>query len=253
MKNKFMPEDFGVTAEELHESLQKKDPLLLFDLRLQDDYKNGHIAGSVHAVCDTKAKETIMPKIPKNVRIILVDDDGSMASETAKMMRSFELDTYYLKNGMKGWGKEVAEGNPPSSVESDILWKKMQDSKDLFLLDVRDADEFSDFKIPESVNIPLQDIFKEENLSKIPKNKEVITICPHGNRARIATFALARKGIESQILADGLAGWSQVLNPVTAIEQNPKIIQIEKIGKGCLSYMLISNDEAIVIDPLFSC
>ena len=246
-----MPEDFEITAEELQESLQKKDPLLLFDLRLQDDYKNGHIAGAVHAVCDAKAKETIMPKIPKNVRIVLVDDDGSIVSETAKMMQSFGLDTHYLKDGMNGWNKEIVKGSPPSSIESDSLWKKIQDSKDLFLLDVRDADEFSDFKIPGSVNIPLQDIFKEENLSKIPKNKEIVTICPHGNRAMVATFALARNGIESHTLAGGLAGWSQVLNPVTAVEQNPKIIQVEKIGKGCLSYMLISNEEAIVIDPLF--
>jgi len=247
-----MPENFEVTAEELQESLRKKDPLLLFDLRLQDVYRNGHIKGAVHAVCDAKAKETIMPKIPKNVRIVLVDENGSMASETAKMMQSFELDTYYLKGGMKEWDKEVVKGSPPSFVESDSLWKKMQDSRDdLFLLDVRDADEFLDFKIPGSVNMPLKEIFKEENISKIPKDKEVVTICPHGNRAMVATFALARNGIESRALAGGLAEWSQVLNPVTVIKQNPTIIQIEKIGKGCLSYMLISDGQAIVIDPLF--
>ncbi len=252
MENKFVSDNFEVTADELYELVLKKDPLLLFDLRLQDVYRNGHIVGAVHAVCDVKAKETIMPKIPKNVRIILVDDDGSMASETAKMMRSFELDTYYLKDGMKGWSKEIVKGSPPSSVESDILWKKMQDFKDdLFLLDVREIDEFSDFKIPGSVNIPLQDIFKDENISKIPKDKEIITICPHGNRAMVATFALTRNGIESHVLTGGLARWSQVLNPVTAVEQNPRIIQIEKIGKGCLSYMLISEGQAIVVDPLF--
>jgi glyoxylase-like metal-dependent hydrolase (beta-lactamase superfamily II)/rhodanese-related sulfurtransferase len=252
MKNKSVPENFEVTAEKLQELLQKKTPLLLFDLRLQDLYKNGHIEGAIHAVCDAKAKETIMPKIPKDVRIVLVDEDGSMASETAKMMRSFGLDTYYLKSGMRGWNKAVVKGSPPSSVESDSLWKEMQDSKDdLFLLDVRDADEFSDFKIPGSVNMPLQDIFKEENISKIPTNKKIVTICPHGNRSMVATFALAKNGIESRTLAGGLAGWSQVLNPVTAVKQNPTVIQIEKIGKGCLSYLLISEDQAIVIDPLF--
>ena len=247
-----MPENFEVTAEELQESLRKKDPLLLFDLRLQDVYRNGHIKGAVHAVCDAKAKETIMPKIPKNVKIVLVDEDGPMASETAKMMRSFGLDTCYLKGGMNGWSKEIVKGSPSSSVESDSLWEKMQDSKnDLFLLDVRDADEFSDFKIPGSVNMPLQDIFKEENIAKIPKDKEIVTICPHGNRAMVATFALAKNGIESRTLAGGLAGWSQVLNPVIVVKQNPTIIQVEKIGKGCLSYMLISDGQAIVIDPLF--
>ena len=36
MKNEFMPDNFEVTAEELHESLKKKkDPLLLFDLRFK--------------------------------------------------------------------------------------------------------------------------------------------------------------------------------------------------------------------------
>ncbi|NOJ32832.1 MAG: sulfurtransferase [Candidatus Nitrosocosmicus sp.] len=244
--------DNEITAEELQESLQKKDPLLIFDLRLQDVYKNGHIKGAVHAVCDARAKETIMPNIPKDVRIVLVDEDSLMASETAKMMRSFGLDTYYLKGGMKGWNKEIVKGNPPSSVEVYSLWEKIQDSKDrIFLLDVRDVDEFSDFKIPGSVNIPLQDIFKEEHFSRIPKDKDIVTICPHGNRAMVATFALARNGIESRTLAGGLAGWSQVLNPITVVEQNPTIIQIEKIGKGCLSYMLISDSQAIVIDPLF--
>ena len=48
-----------------------------------------------------------------------------------------------------------------------------------------------------------------------------------------------------------MKGWSQVLNPVKVSERNPTIIQIEKIGKGCLSYMLISDNQAIVIDPLF--
>ncbi|MDH5568689.1 MAG: rhodanese-like domain-containing protein [Nitrosopumilus sp.] len=252
MKNKFMPKNFEVTAEELQELLRKNDPLLIFDLRLQDVYKNGHIKGAVHAVCDAKAKETIMPKIPKDVRIVLVDEDGLMASKTAKIMQSFGLDSYYLKGGMNGWNKGIVKGNPPSSIESDSLWKKMQDSKDdIFLLDVRDTNEFSDFKIAGSVNIPLQDIFKEEHFSKIPKDKEIVTLCPHGNRAMVATFALAKNGIESRTLAGGLAGWSQVLNPVKAIEANPMIIQIEKIGKGCLSYMLISAGQVIVIDPLF--
>ena len=111
-----MLENFEITAEELQESLQKKDSLLIFDLRLQDIYKNGHIKGAVHAVCDAKAKETIMPNIPKDVRIVLVDEGGLIAS------------AYYLKGGMKGWNKEIVKGGPHSSIESDnckndaVIW-----------------------------------------------------------------------------------------------------------------------------------
>ena len=248
-----MSDKLEVTAEDLQELLPKKEePLLLFDLRLQDSYKKGHIAGAVHAVCDAKAKETIMPKIPKNVKIILIDDDGTTARDTANMMQSFGLNTFYLKDGMKDWDKEVIKGNPPSSIDSNNLWKSIQDSQNnLFLLDVRDADEFSDFSIPGSVNIPLQDIFRKETISKIPKNKKIVTICPHGNMAMVATFALAKNGIESHPLAEGLGGWSQVLNSVIIEEKDTTVIQIEKIGKGCLSYMVISEGNAIVIDPLF--
>ena len=241
--------EFEITSDELYALLQKKEPLLLFDLRLQVAYKEGHINGSVHAVCDARSKDTLMPKIPKNVKLVLIDDDGAMSAETVTMMRSFGLDAYYLKGGMNNWNKELVKGSPPDTISPNHLYEKLHDPN-VYLLDVRDPGEFSDFNISGSVNIPLIDIFKPENISKIPKGKEIITICPHGNMATIATFALARNSITSHILEDGLAGWSQVLNAVN-VEENPTVIQVEKIGKGCLSHIVISEGDAIVIDPLY--
>lgn len=244
-----MDDQFVITADTLYDSLQKDEQLLVFDLRLLESYESKHIKGSVHAVCDAKAKETIMPNIPKNVKIILVDDDCKTASETSAMMRSFGLDAYFLQGGMKQWDKETVSGSPQSSIKPDELWKMMQ-NHEVFLLDVRDANEFSDFQIPQSVNIPLKDLFEQQNISKIPRDQEIITICPRGNRAMVATFALAKNGINSKALQGGLAGWSQVLSATKAAE-NPPVIQVEKIGKGCLSHVVISKGEAIVIDPLF--
>ena len=241
--------EFAITSEELYDLLQKNESLLLFDLRLKDIFKEGHINGSVHAVCDTQTKDTLMPKIPKNVKLILIDDDGIMSEETALMMRSLGLDAHYLKGGMKTWTKELVKGSPTDTISPHDLSKKLHDSN-VYLLDVRDSDEFSDYNIQGSTNIPLSELFKPENISKIPQDKEIVTICPHGNMATIATFALARNGIKSHALKDGLAGWSQVLNSSNA-EKNPTVIQVEKIGKGCLSHVVISQNDAIVIDPLY--
>lgn len=241
--------EFEITSNELYDLLQKKESLLLFDLRLQEIYKEGHIDGSVHAVCDTRTKDTLMPKIPKNVKLVLIDEDGTMSAETVMMMRSFGLDAYYLKGGMKNWNKELVKGISLNAITPDELSKKLHDPN-VYLLDVRDPDEFSDYNIPGSTNIPLSKVFESENISKIPQDKEIITICPHGKMATIATFALARNGIKARILEDGLAGWSQVLNAVNA-EENPTVIQVEKIGKGCLSHIVISKGEAVVIDPLY--
>jgi len=242
-------EKLEITSDELRISLKSKEPLLLFDLRLQDIYKEGHIDGAVHAVCDARSKDTLMPKIPKNVKLVLIDEDGTMSAVTAEMMRSSGLDAHYLEGGMKNWTNKLVKGSPPDTVNPNDLSKKLQDPN-VYLLDVRDSDEFSDYSISGSANIPLSELFKPENISKIPQDKEIITVCPHGNMATIATFALARNGIKARILEDGLAGWSQVLNSVYA-QENPTIIQVEKIGKGCLSHVVISQNDAIVIDPLY--
>jgi glyoxylase-like metal-dependent hydrolase (beta-lactamase superfamily II) len=68
----------------------------------------------------------------------------------------------------------------------------------------------------------------------------------------VATFALAQKGLESTSLDGGMARWNQVLNAQTAVKQDDLvIIQVEKIGKGCLSHIVGSGGDALVIDPTY--
>ncbi|MHB8601029.1 MAG: rhodanese-like domain-containing protein [Nitrosotalea sp.] len=93
-------EKLSVTAEELYADLKSKKPLLVFDLRLKEHFSHEHIEGSVHAVCDSRAKETIIPRIPKGVKIVLIDEDGIMSAETAIMMSSYGLDAHFLKGGI---------------------------------------------------------------------------------------------------------------------------------------------------------
>ena len=53
------------------------------------------------------------------------------------------------------------------------------------------------------------------------------------------------------VLENGLVGWNQVLKPVTVVNEPIKIIQVQKIGKGCLSHIVVSENKATVIDPLY--
>jgi len=238
----------GISPEQLELDLIDQKPLLLFDLRAKENFEKSHVEGSVHAVCDIHAKEKIMPKIPKNIKIILISEPEDFSKETAKMMTSFSLDAYYLEGGFSSWKGNTSKGHTGKTILPDELVEKL---KDVLLLDVRNIDEFNEYKIPGSVNIPLDNLFDPKTTQKIPKDKEIITICPHGNRAMIASFALARVGIDSHTLAGGLAGWNQVLIPVTVVQKPIKIIQVQKIGKGCLSYIIESEGEAVVIDPLY--
>ncbi len=251
-------EEIGISPDELFEFLQnKRDPLLVFDLRPKDSFVAGHIDGSVHAVCDTHAKDAILPRIPKSTKMVLVCDDGTISGETAQMIKSYGFnDTYFLQGGIKNWDKDlVIKKEVDSIISAEDLWHELNfkdERNSNLLIDVREPNEFSEFKIPGSINIPLQDLFKSEVVAKIPKDKKIVTICPQGNRSMVAVFALARNGIEAKSLFGGLGAWWQVLSAKEiARSDKVKIIQVRKVGKGCLSYIISSNGEALVIDTVY--
>lgn len=60
------------------------------------------------------------------------------------------------------------------------------------LVDVRTREEYAGGHIPGSVNIPLNNL--KASLSKIPKNKAVITCCASGMRSGAAKSLLSSKG-----------------------------------------------------------
>ena len=180
-------QNYGLSADQLDQELSQQNPLLLFDLRPKDQFEDAHVRGSVHAVCDTQAKHTIMPKIPQNVKIVLISESEDTARKTAQMMRAFGLDAYYLEGGFYSWKGKIEKGQTGKTVTAGQLESTLDQ---VFLLDVRNEDEFSEYQIPGSVNIPLDGLFDEKTLEKIPKDKTVVTICPHGNRAMVASLCI---------------------------------------------------------------
>ncbi|HSA98184.1 MAG TPA: rhodanese-like domain-containing protein, partial [Candidatus Nitrosotenuis sp.] len=241
-----------ITQEELLSGIEAKDPILILDIRAKDSYMQGHIPGAANAVCDSmQQKQVIMSKLPQNMKIILIDDDGTASKENATMMARFGFDAHYLRGGMKSWNKETVKSVQDTTVSGDSLWNSIKQNENVFLLDVREPQEYSEFRIPGAVNIPLSRLFMPGAHSEIPKDKKIITICSHGNRSMVATFALAQRGIEATSLVGGMALWNQVLNATVLREEGITIIQVEKVGKGCLSHIVGSDGEAVVIDPTY--
>jgi len=242
-----------ITSEELESFIQKKIPLLILDLRDPDKFMEGHIEGSANSkFTSMQQKQAVMSRLPKNYKIILVDEDGSESSQNVTLLARFGFDVCFLKDGIKSWTKNLIQSSQKTAMSNENLWNSLKNKEDVFLLDVREPMEFSEFKIPGAVNLPLSDLFSEKGLEKIPKNKKIVTICSHGNRSMVATFALAQKGLEATSLEGGMSRWNQVLNANTAVKQEDLIIiQVEKVGKGCLSHIVGSRGDAIVIDPTY--
>ena len=133
-----------------------------------------------------------------------------------------------------------------SSISPQELKEKLDSNEDLFVLDVRESFEYQNWHIPNSINIPMAQI--PSSLEQIPKNKQVVTICLHGMRSERATQFLMQHGYNAQTMQGGMVAWNSVYDIAEIPIQHGFILQFRRVGKGCLSYMVISNNEAIVID-----
>ena len=204
-----------ITSEDLQEKLHDKSgkPIMIFDIGNKQRYQDEHIPGSKFAVCDQQTINNLLPKLPKDIEIVLVAEEESYAKQMAQMARERGgLRTKYLKGGISAWNGERTERQDPK-ISSKDLKEAIEEDKvkrgEIFLLDVREPEEFKEWNIEGSKNIPLSQI--SNSLHEIPKDKEIVTICPHGNRSGMVTFMLQRKGYNIRTLEEGLKGWSSTL------------------------------------------
>ena len=199
--------------------LKNKEHVFVVDIRSAEQYQIGHIVGASH---DILAGETLgkrvktiqnkLPEIASAYNIVLVDNDGTDAKHAAQTMTEMGIQTFYLDGGMKNLSENL-ESSSQTVIDSQELSEKLAANDDLFLLDVREPDELLESKIDGSVNIPLAEIFQPNITDEIPKDKPVVIICGSGNRATIATYALAQEDINFQVLEGGINAWNSFQKP----------------------------------------
>jgi len=70
------------------------------------------------------------------------------------------------------------------------------------IVDIRFKEEFALWSIRDSINIPINEL--PSKLNKLDKNKLIVTVCPHLDRAALARHFLKLKGFNVKYLKDGL-------------------------------------------------
>ena len=204
---------YALDANTVYEKLQNNE-IFIIDIRDESKYSAGHIPGSSvdYLYGDTLDKRisTIQKKLPdftSDKKLVLVDSDGVHAKYIAKKMSNEGIETYFLESGLDNWDKELTTTTSAKTINSEELSSKISTNEDLYLLDVREPEELEVTKIESSVNIPLSEIFEINGMDDIPTDKPVIVICGSGNRATIATYALAQNDIDFQVLEGGIKAW----------------------------------------------
>lgn len=143
------------------------------------------------------------------------------------------------------------------AYEISKLAKDVLNGKPVCILDIRSESDYDEWKIEgervDSINIPYAQVKEdvEGTKNKLPTDRNIITVCYRGVSSQDAAQRLQEAGIEQiTYLEDGMTGWSEHLEPVKVgeLSDGGEIYQFIRLGKGCLSYMIISDGEAVVVD-----
>jgi len=87
----------------------------------------------------------------------------------------------------------------PCQIDANQLFEMIKKKEDFVILDVRTPQEQSITGITwkNTLNIPMHEVFKPENLNKLPKDKKIVVMCHSGDRAAAVVTGLRAVGFNN--------------------------------------------------------
>ena len=124
-----------------------------------------------------------------------------------------ELNTFYSHMTQKA----CADSKP--FIKAKEVMKLLKEKKDIALLDVRTDGEASVIALSgdNALHMPISELFKKENLDKLPTDKPIMIVCHSGTRATLSAIGLKRIGFKKvHVVKGGLIALAEANNPKNA-------------------------------------
>ncbi|MDO9008838.1 MAG: MBL fold metallo-hydrolase, partial [Thiobacillus sp.] len=152
------------------------------------------------------------------------------------------------------------------------VWERLLRGEPMFILDVRNRDEFERWRVegPHLVptfNIPyfeLLDLEGEQEdvtaavmrgvraqlMEQLPHDRPILAVCAEGNTSSYVAEGLRRLDFDAVNLEGGMEAWGNYYawRPVVETERF-SLYQMVRPARGCLSHVLVSEHVAAVFDP----
>lgn len=139
------------------------------------------------------------------------------------------------------------------TIDTKTLRDWLETEKEVSMIDIRPIQERAEWYIPQSIHINAYDKLKANDDTAflglhLDRNIPVVVICTGGKTSLIGAEMLQNLGFDAYSLEGGMRGWSLSWNTAKITFPNFEIIQLRRTGKGCLSYIVVSNNKAIIVD-----
>ena len=141
------------------------------------------------------------------------------------------------------------------TLSRDDLRRLLERGAPITVLDVRPTAERAEWCIPGSVHADAYDALRRGDPTALAdfhptKGHPVVTVCAAGKTSMLAAERLRARGLDAVSLEGGMRAWSLAWNTaeLPCPGSTARIVQLRRTGKGCLSYLIGSNGDAVVID-----
>ncbi len=147
---------------------------------------------------------------------------------------------------------------PLPQIAPEELARRLDQGERLQVFDVRAADRVAAGRIAfgqalDFHALPSSELYGLPSLGSLQLDAAgpVAVICNHGNSSKKATAFLRERGVAAYSVIGGMAAWDTVYLPreLTPTPSFEHVVQLDRIGKGALSYVLLSDGEALIVDP----
>ncbi len=129
----------------------------------------------------------------------ILKDDGGTEAEVTEAGDVLGATRAFLASGKN------------TMITAEALHANLDDGfqgNDPYILSIRGTADYEAGHIPGAVNIGFRSVFTEENMSKLPKNKEIVVVCYTGHTASQITALLNMNGYNALCLKWGMSSWS---------------------------------------------
>ncbi|MDR0879088.1 MAG: rhodanese-like domain-containing protein [Clostridioides sp.] len=180
----------GDDAKKLFED--KKFDGRIIDVRPAEEYAAGHIVNAVNIPVDQLKDSLTSLEGFKDKDVIVYCNSGKKSTEAAKTLSENGFTKVSNADGVKKYTYDLVKY---TDLDAAATEKLIADTKDLQIVDVRDASDFGKSHLENAKNIALADL--ESKLDGLSKDKPVLVYCNSGFKSAQGAKTLQEKGFKT--------------------------------------------------------